>query len=161
MANNSIGWFVKFGTCLQVYILSHWREEQGSIFSGENIAMKWSASMLQALASGLRHELSSLYRKPWSWVRILDKAWMFCMCMRLFYVCVVLCSGSGLATSWSPVQRVLVSVKIITKLRNQAYSSKWEQEERERKVMGTNLDIDAHHSEITDFTFSPSKQMLR
>jgi hypothetical protein len=27
--------------------------------------------------------------------------------VRLFYVCVVLYVGSGLATGWSPVQRVL------------------------------------------------------
>jgi hypothetical protein len=32
-------------------------------------------------------------------------------CMRLFCVCVVLCLGRGLATSWSPVQGVLPSVK--------------------------------------------------
>jgi hypothetical protein len=34
---------------------------------------------------------------------------VWCMC--LFCVCVVLCLGRGLATSWSPVQGVLPSVK--------------------------------------------------
>jgi hypothetical protein len=32
------------------------------------------------------------------------------VCLRLFYVCVVLCLGSGLATGWSLVQGVLPSV---------------------------------------------------
>jgi hypothetical protein len=32
------------------------------------------------------------------------------VCVRLFCVCVVLCVGSGLATSWSPVQGVLPTV---------------------------------------------------
>jgi hypothetical protein len=48
---------------------------------------------------GLRHELSSLTRALGSWVQIPLKAWMFVVCMRLFCVCVVLCLGSGLATS--------------------------------------------------------------
>jgi hypothetical protein len=43
---------------------------------------------------GLRHELSSLARTLGSWVRIPLKAWM-----RLFYVCVVICVGRGLAKS--------------------------------------------------------------
>jgi hypothetical protein len=33
-------------------------------------------------------------------------------CVRLFCVCVVLCVGSGLVTSWSPVQGVLPTSKI-------------------------------------------------
>jgi hypothetical protein len=37
------------------------------------------------------HEMSSLARTLGSWVRILLKAWMFGVCMRLFCVCVVLC----------------------------------------------------------------------
>jgi hypothetical protein len=32
------------------------------------------------------------------------------VCVRLFYVCVVLCVGSGLAMGWSPVQGVLPTV---------------------------------------------------
>jgi hypothetical protein len=34
-----------------------------------------------------------------------------CVCMRLFWVCVVLCLGRDLATSWSLVQGILPSVK--------------------------------------------------
>jgi hypothetical protein len=44
------------------------------------------------------------------------KAWMSGVCMRLFCVCVVLCLGSSLATSWSLVQGVLPTVKMITEL---------------------------------------------
>jgi hypothetical protein len=32
------------------------------------------------------------------------------VCVRLFYVSVVLCVGSGIATGWSPVQGVLPTV---------------------------------------------------
>jgi hypothetical protein len=42
-----------------------------------------------------------------------------CLCVRLFCVCVVLCSDSGLATGWSLVQGVLPSVKIV-------YRTEWE-----------------------------------
>jgi hypothetical protein len=62
--------------------------------------------------SGLMHVLSSLAQKPRSWVPIPLKAWMFGMCMYLFCVCVVLCLGRGLTTSWSLVQGVLPSVKL-------------------------------------------------
>jgi hypothetical protein len=61
--------------------------------------------------SGLSHVLTSLARKPGSWVRIALRAWMFGVCMCLFCVCVVLCLSRGIATSWSPVQGVLQSVK--------------------------------------------------
>jgi hypothetical protein len=44
------------------------------------------------------HELSSPAQTLGSWVRIPLEAWM---CMRLFYLSVVLCVGSGLATGWS------------------------------------------------------------
>jgi hypothetical protein len=37
------------------------------------------------------------------------------VCVRLLCVCVVLCAGSGLATGWSPVQRVLLTVYRIKK----------------------------------------------
>jgi hypothetical protein len=43
--------------------------------------------------------LSSLARKPGSWVRIPHYALMFVMCMCLLCVCVVPCLGRGLATS--------------------------------------------------------------
>jgi hypothetical protein len=46
-----------------------------------------------------------------SWVRIPFKSYMFCTCMHLLCVCVVLCLGWGLATGWSLVQRVLPSVE--------------------------------------------------
>jgi hypothetical protein len=39
------------------------------------------------------------------------------VCVRLFYVCVVLCVGSGFATGWSPVQRVLPFVYRIKKVK--------------------------------------------
>jgi hypothetical protein len=38
------------------------------------------------------------------WVRIPQKPWIFSMCMCLFCVCVVLCLGRGLATSWTSVK---------------------------------------------------------
>jgi hypothetical protein len=41
-------------------------------------------------------------------------------CVRLFCVCVVLCVGSGLETGWSPVQGVLPTVYMITKLKKAA-----------------------------------------
>jgi hypothetical protein len=61
--------------------------------------------------SGLRYVMSSLARRPGSLVRIPYKAWMFGMYICLSCACVVLCLGSGLATSWSLVQGVLPSVK--------------------------------------------------
>jgi hypothetical protein len=66
----------------------------------------------------LKHELSSLSRTLWLWVRIPLKAWMFGMCICLFCVCVVLCLGKGLATGWSPVQGFLLPVYKIKKLKS-------------------------------------------
>jgi hypothetical protein len=66
------------------------------------------------------HELSSLARTLGSWVQIPLRAWMFGVRMCLFCVCVVLCLGRGLATSWSLVQAVLPSVKMIMKLKKEA-----------------------------------------
>jgi hypothetical protein len=40
------------------------------------------------------------------------------VCVRLFCVCVVLCTDSGLKTSWSPVHLVLPSVYKIKKVKN-------------------------------------------
>jgi hypothetical protein len=54
---------------------------------------------------GLRHELSSLARTLGSCVRIPLKAWMYVFC-----VCVFLCISRGLATGWSPVRGVLLTV---------------------------------------------------
>jgi hypothetical protein len=56
--------------------------------------------------SGLRHEMSSLARTLWSWVRIPLKAWISVCVFPVF----VFCLGSGLATGWSPVQGVLQTV---------------------------------------------------
>jgi hypothetical protein len=39
------------------------------------------------------------------------------VCVRLFYVRVVLCTGNGLATGWSPVQGVLPTLYRIKKLK--------------------------------------------
>jgi hypothetical protein len=44
------------------------------------------------------------------------------VCVRLFCVCVVLYVGSGLATGWSPVQGVLLSVKKIKELKKRPRS---------------------------------------
>jgi hypothetical protein len=48
---------------------------------------------------------------------------MFCMCMRLFCVCVVLCLGRGLATGQSLVRGVLSSVKMINETKKSAVCS--------------------------------------
>jgi hypothetical protein len=42
------------------------------------------------------------------------------VCVRLFYVCDVLCVGSDFATGWSPVQGVLPTVYRIKKLKKAA-----------------------------------------
>jgi hypothetical protein len=63
--------------------------------------------------SNVFKEMHLTNRKPGSWVRIPHKARMFGVRMRLFCVRVVLCLGRGLATSWSPTQGVLPSVKMI------------------------------------------------
>jgi hypothetical protein len=44
---------------------------------------------------GLRHELSSPAQTLGSWVPIPREAWMS---VRVYYICAVLCAGSGLAT---------------------------------------------------------------
>jgi hypothetical protein len=46
------------------------------------------------------------------------------VCVRLFYVCVVLCLGSSLATGWSPVQGVLPTMYKIKKLKKRPKSDK-------------------------------------
>jgi hypothetical protein len=40
------------------------------------------------------------------------------VCVHLFSVCIVLCVGSGLATDWSPIQRILPTVYRIKKLKS-------------------------------------------
>jgi hypothetical protein len=76
--------------------------------------------------------------QPGSWVRIALRAWMFDVCVPAFFcVCVLLCLGRGLATSWSPVQGVLPSVNDQETKKSSLSSKKWEQapkwEERGRK----------------------------
>jgi hypothetical protein len=46
------------------------------------------------------------------------------VCVRLFYICVVLCLGSGLATEWSCVQGVLSTVYRIKKVEKWPRSNK-------------------------------------
>jgi hypothetical protein len=40
-----------------------------------------------------------------------NPTWGIGISMRFFYGCAVLCTGSGLATGWSPVQEILPSVQ--------------------------------------------------
>jgi hypothetical protein len=42
------------------------------------------------------------------------------VCVRLFYVCIVLCVGRSLATGWSSIQGVLPTVYRITKTEKEA-----------------------------------------
>jgi hypothetical protein len=72
--------------------------------------MSWCLSWRSWCAAALKHVVSSLARKPGSWVRIPLRVWMFDVCV-FFCVYVVLCIGWGLATSWSLVQGFLPSVK--------------------------------------------------
>jgi hypothetical protein len=46
------------------------------------------------------------------------------VCLRLFFVCVDLCVGSGLATGWSPVQGTLPTVYRIKKLKKRPRPNK-------------------------------------
>jgi hypothetical protein len=65
---------------------------------------------------GLKHEPSSPRSNTWivgpKSTRGMD------VCVRLFYICVVLCVGSGLATGSSPVQGVLPTVCRTKKLKS-------------------------------------------
>jgi hypothetical protein len=55
------------------------------------------------------------------------------MCVYAFVVCVVLCSGVGLAKSWSLVQGVLPSAKIITEV-NKGQGPEWAGRAIEKKI---------------------------
>jgi hypothetical protein len=70
----------------------------------------------------LRHELLSLAGKLGSWGS--NSTQGMDVCLRLFYVCVVLCVGKGLAPGWSPVQGVLPTVYTITKLKKRLRPNK-------------------------------------
>jgi hypothetical protein len=59
------------------------------------------------------------------------------ICFRLFCVCVVLCVGSGLATVWSPVQEVLLSVY---KIHSCQINSDWKQASGPNTKDGRNQD---------------------
>jgi hypothetical protein len=50
---------------------------------------------------------------------------VWCVCMRLFCVCVALCLGRGLATSWSLVQGVLLSVEKWLRNRIRGQGPEW------------------------------------
>jgi hypothetical protein len=70
---------------------------------------------------GLGHELSSLARTLWSWVRISHRAWMFDVCAFL-RVCVVLYLGRGLGTGLIPRPRSPTDCLRIKKLKwNKAF----------------------------------------
>jgi hypothetical protein len=60
------------------------------------------------------------------------------VCVHLFCVCVVLSLGRGLATSWSPVQGVLPSVKWSWNWENVPYAPKWKREEEEKEIRTEN-----------------------
>jgi hypothetical protein len=51
-----------------------------------------------------------------------NATWGMDACVRLFWACVVLCVGSGLATGWSPVQGVLQTMCRIKKLKKRSTS---------------------------------------
>jgi hypothetical protein len=61
------------------------------------------------------------------------------VCLPLFYVCVVLCIGSGLATGWSPVQGVLLNVYRIKKLKKRPRSNKRTVQSWEREREGSSV----------------------
>jgi hypothetical protein len=88
------------------------------LFSARNTE-EWSLGWRSQWPRGLRHELSSPPRRLGSWVWISLDAWMF---VYVYSVFVLSCVGSGLMTGWSPVQGVLPTVKMITKLKlNEAF----------------------------------------
>jgi hypothetical protein len=70
---------------------------------------------------------------------------MFGVCMCLFCVCVVPCLGRGLATSRSPVQGVLPSVKVIMKLKAEAGVQKGCRASEKKLYVYTSLFISKPH----------------
>jgi hypothetical protein len=67
------------------------------------------------------------------------------VCVRLFWVCVVLWVGSGLATGWSPVQAILPSVYRIKKLKQR----------RRGRIDPRFLDLDTSYRWMISFTPLP------
>jgi hypothetical protein len=87
-----------------LYTYINWKNEE-ALFIWPSFNYSWLRNPLAG------HGSQALAWKPGSWVRVPLKAWIFSVRMRLFCVCVVLRLGRGLATSWSPVQGALLSVK--------------------------------------------------
>jgi hypothetical protein len=70
---------------------------------------------------------------------------VWCVCV--YSVCVVLCLGRGLETSWSPVQGVLPSVKLS---RNWEISPMFRSGARSRKKIGwTELRVNLHRTRFS------------
>jgi hypothetical protein len=88
---------------------------------GGNIFI-WNAGWISSDYMELCRPQWPLARTLGSWFRIPFKAWMS-VCMRLF--CVVLCTGSGTSTGWSPVQGILSTMCRFTKLNKRRKSNKW------------------------------------
>jgi hypothetical protein len=89
---------------------------------------------------GANRALSSLAWKPGPWVRIPLRAWMFSVCVCVF---LCLCTGRGLATSWSPAQGVPPTVPDQETEKTQPYAPKagassqvWEQRGWKKKERG-------------------------
>jgi hypothetical protein len=70
----------------------------------------------------------------------------------LFYVCVVLCVGSGLATDWSLVQGVLPTVYRIKNLKKRPRSNKKAVEPQRKKInmISHNIIINRHLEVMTE-----------
>jgi hypothetical protein len=66
-----------------------------------------SDSFLLPFAVTALSEASTVFAR-WN-IRIPPGAWMFMCVYSVYVVLVVLCVGSGLATGWTPVQRVLLT----------------------------------------------------
>jgi hypothetical protein len=93
------------------------------------ILIGWSANCRSQWPRGLRHELSSPARNTGIMgsnpTRGMD------VCVRLFFVCALLCVCSGLATGWSPVQGVLATVYRTKKMKKRPRSKRlYSQRER-------------------------------
>jgi hypothetical protein len=104
----------------------HWRNSVGPLGSGE--PWYFASVMVVGCRSrwprDLRDEPSSLSRTLRSWVRIPLKASMS-VCVRLFYVCVALCVGSGLYDRLITCKRSPTDcVKVITNLKKRSGSNK-------------------------------------
>jgi hypothetical protein len=66
--------------------------------------------IFQPITVAARSKTWTVFARPYAGIAGTNPTQVMDICVRLFYVCVVLCVGSGLATSWSPVQGVLPTV---------------------------------------------------